>query len=148
MCIRRETREKARRSLAFSRVTCSCYVAYVKFSYNITFYWKIQIWLSPTKFSYCRSIIVNWKRKHYDIPTMYSLLKLVNKSINIWPFSYWSCYMPLVLKMIELRWKNNYLSETGHWRYNVREYEEGLKIAKSYEILFKHTKIKSCQQSV
>jgi hypothetical protein len=36
--------------------------AYVKFSYNVTFYEKIQIWLSSTKFSYCRSIIVNWKK--------------------------------------------------------------------------------------
>ena len=52
------------------------------------------------------------------------------------------------VKMIELRWKNHYLSETGHWRYNVREYEEELKIVKSDEILFKHTKIKSCQHSV
>ena len=25
------------------------------------------------------------------------------------------------VKMIELRWKNNYLSETGHWRYNVNK---------------------------
>jgi hypothetical protein len=139
------------------------------FSHNVTFYEKIQIWLSSTKFSYCRSIILNliqtflrtcgevliekyfevfgssqnswwktsWKlgnlcllliesikqpfllnnlksilglstlalwyvigncrneetidnenafnleEKHYDIPAMYSLLKLVNKSINI-----------------------------------------------------------------
>jgi hypothetical protein len=30
---------------------------------------------------------------------MYSVLKLVNKSINIWPFSYWPCYMALVLIM-------------------------------------------------
>jgi hypothetical protein len=41
------------------RLTCSCYVAYVKFSHNVTFYEKIQISLSSTKFSYCRSIIVN-----------------------------------------------------------------------------------------
>ena len=66
------------------RLTCSWYVAYVKFSHNVT---------------YCRSIIVNWKKTHHDIPTLYSLLKLVNKSINIWPFSYWPCYMPLVLIM-------------------------------------------------
>ena len=52
------------------------------------------------------------------------------------------------VKMIELRWTNNYLNETGHWSYNVREYEDGLKIVKSDKILFKHTKIKSCQQSV
>jgi hypothetical protein len=32
-----------------------------------------------------------------NVPTLYSLLKLVNKSINICPFSYWPCYMPLVL---------------------------------------------------
>jgi hypothetical protein len=36
------------------RLTCSCYVAYVKFSHNVTFYEKIQISLSSTKFSYCR----------------------------------------------------------------------------------------------
>ena len=41
------------------RLTCSCYVAYVKFSHNVTFYEQIQIWLSSTKSSYCRSIIVN-----------------------------------------------------------------------------------------
>jgi hypothetical protein len=41
------------------RLTCSCYVAYVKFSHNVTFYEKIQISLSSTKLSYCRSIIVN-----------------------------------------------------------------------------------------
>ena len=41
------------------RLTCSCYVAYVKFSHNVTLYEKIQISLSSTKFSYCRSIIVN-----------------------------------------------------------------------------------------
>ena len=35
------------------------------------------------------------------------------------------------VKMIELRWKTNYLIETGHWRYSVREYGEGLKIVKS-----------------
>ena len=40
-------------------LTCSCYVAYVKFSHNVTFYEKIQISLFSTKFSYCRSIIVN-----------------------------------------------------------------------------------------
>ena len=34
-----------------------------------------------------------------NVPTLYSLLKLVNKSINIWPFSYWPCYMPLILIM-------------------------------------------------
>ena len=81
------------------RLTCSSYIAYVKFSHNVTFYEKIQIWVSATKFSYCRSIIVNWKKKHHDIPTLYSLLKLVKKRINIWPFSYWTCYMPLVLIM-------------------------------------------------
>jgi hypothetical protein len=40
-------------------LTCSCYVAYGKFSHNVTFYEKIQISLFSTKFSYCRSIIVN-----------------------------------------------------------------------------------------
>jgi hypothetical protein len=34
-----------------------------------------------------------------NVPTLYSLLKLVNKSINIWSFAYWPCYMPLVLIM-------------------------------------------------
>jgi hypothetical protein len=36
-----------------------------------------------------------------------------------------------------LRSKNNYLSETGHWMYNVREYEEGLKIVMDFVINFK-----------
>ena len=40
------------------------------------------------------------------------------------------------VKMIELRWKNNYLSEAGHWRCNLKEYEEGLKIVKSDVMLF------------
>jgi hypothetical protein len=40
-------------------------------------------------------LVIIWTRRSI----LYPLLKLVNKSINIWPFSYWPCHTPLVLIM-------------------------------------------------
>jgi hypothetical protein len=57
--------------------------------FNISFQYIYFFHLTFRCYCFCSS----------NVPKLYSLLKLVNKSINIWPFSYWPCYMPLVLIM-------------------------------------------------
>jgi hypothetical protein len=57
-----------------------------------------------------------------NVPTLYSLLRLVNKSINIWPFSYWPCYMLLVLIMASVLnfWGIRYrVCDIGYKRYRL-----------------------------